>query len=156
MNSYVKILVLTILTAATVTAQNKKVKQMEKREINPWKWQDARNYVQAVEVKNPEATLYISGQTAIDSDGISSNADMRTQLKKALENLETVIREAGYEAKNIVRLNVYTTSHEEFFKEWDVLQEWTVKNGVKQTGTYLEVKYLFETLKVELETTVVR
>ena len=156
MNSFVKILVLTLLTAAPIAAQNKKVKQMEKREINPWNWQDARNYVQAVEVKNPEATLYISGQTAIDSDGISSTADMRTQLKKALENLETVIKEAGYEAKNIVRLNVYTTSHEEFFKEWDVLQDWTVKNGVKQTGTYLEVKYLFETLKVELEATVVR
>ncbi|PTS92483.1 RidA family protein [Flavobacterium sp. HMWF030] len=129
---------------------------MEKREINPWKWQDARNYAQAVEVKNPEATLYISGQTAIDSDGISSSADMRTQLKKALENLETVIKEAGYESKNILRLNVYTTSHEEFFKEWDVLQDWTIKNGVKQAGTYLEVKYLFETLKVELEATVVR
>ncbi len=156
MNSFVKILVLTILTAAPVMAQNNKVKQMEKREINPWKWQDARNYVQAVEVKNPEATLYISGQTAIDSDGISSNADMRTQLKKALENLETVIKEAGYELKNIVRLNVYTISHEEFFKEWDVLQDWTVQNEIKQAGTYLEVKYLFETLKVELEATVVR
>ena len=156
MNSFVKILVITLVTAASVTAQNKKEKHMEKREINPWKWQDARNYVQAVEIKNPEATLYISGQTAIDSDGISSNADMRTQLKKALENLETVIKEAGYEVKNIVRLNVYTTSHEEFFKEWDVLQDWTVKNGVKQAGTYLEVKYLFETLKVELEATVVR
>lgn len=156
MSSFVKILVLTLLTAGTVTAQNKKEKHMEKREINPWKWQDARNYVQAVEVKNPEATLYISGQTAIDSEGISSSADMRTQLKKALENLETVIKEAGYESKNIVRLNVYTTSHEEFFKEWDVLQDWTIKNGVKQAGTYLEVKYLFETLKVELEATVVR
>lgn len=156
MSSFVKILVLTLLTSVPVTAQNKKEKHMEKREINPWKWQDARNYVQAVEVKNPEATLYISGQTAIDSDGISSSADMRTQLKKALENLETVIKEAGYESKNIVRLNVYTTSHEEFFKEWDVLQDWTIKNGVKQAGTYLEVKYLFETLKVELEATVVR
>ena len=51
---------------------------------------------------------------------------------------------------------MYTTSHEEFFKEWDVLQDWTIKNGVKQAGTYLEVKYLFETLKVELEATVVR
>ncbi len=156
MSSFVKILVLALLTSVPVTAQNKKEKHMEKREINPWKWQDARNYVQAVEVKNPEATLYISGQTAIDSDGISSSADMRTQLKKALENLETVIKEAGYESKNIVRLNVYTTSHEEFFKEWDVLQDWTIKNGVKQAGTYLEVKYLFETLKVELEATVVR
>lgn len=43
---------------------------MEKHIINPWTWQDARNYVQAIEVKNIEGTLYVSGQTAINDDGI--------------------------------------------------------------------------------------
>ncbi|WP_293925676.1 hypothetical protein [Sphingobacterium sp. UBA6320] len=33
---------------------------------------DARNYVQAVEVKNVQSTLYVSGQIAIEDDGISS------------------------------------------------------------------------------------
>ncbi|MXO06775.1 RidA family protein [Flavobacterium sp. HBTb2-11-1] len=129
---------------------------MEKRVINPWKWQDARNYVQAVDVSNAKGTLYVSGQTAIDENGISSNADMRTQLLKTLENLEKVIRNAGYELKNIVRLNVYTTDSVSLFENFDVFQKWIQKNEIKQTSTVLEVKSLFETLKVELEATVVR
>ncbi|WDF46378.1 RidA family protein [Chryseobacterium sp. KACC 21268] len=129
---------------------------MEKRIINPWKWQDARNYAQAVEVKNVQSTLYVSGQTAIDDDGISSDADMRTQLIKTLENLEKVIHQADFELKNIVRLNVYTTEHSELFENFDVLQNWISKNGIQQATTVMEVKTLFETLKVELEATVVK
>ena len=129
---------------------------MEKRIINPWKWQDARNYAQAVEVKNVQSTLYVSGQTAIDDDGISSDADMRTQLIKTLENLEKVVRQADFELKNIVRLNVYTTAHSELFENFDVLQNWIAENGIQQATTVMEVKTLFETLKVELEATVVK
>lgn len=129
---------------------------MEKRIINPWKWQDARNYAQAVEVKNVQSTLYVSGQTAIDDYGISSDADMRTQIIKTLENLEKVIHQADFELKNIVRLNVYTTAHSELFENFDVLQNWIAENGIQQATTVVEVKTLFETLKVELESTVVK
>lgn len=129
---------------------------MEKRVINPWKWQDARNYVQAVDVSNAKGTLYVSGQTAIDDDGISSDGDMRSQLIKTLENVEKVIRDADYELKNIVRLNIYTTDSASLFENFDVLQSWIQKNEIKQSSTVLEVKSLFETLKVELEATVVK
>ncbi|WP_299434997.1 RidA family protein [uncultured Maribacter sp.] len=129
---------------------------MEKQIINPWKWQNERSYVQAIEVTKPEGTLYVSGQTAIDSDGKSSTADMKTQLIKSIDNLEKVIKEAGYECKNIVRLNIYTTSSEELFSCFDVFQNWIAKHNIKQASTLLEVKSLFETLKVELEVTVVR
>ncbi|MBZ4033721.1 RidA family protein [Flavobacterium sp. 17A] len=129
---------------------------MEKKVINPWKWQDARNYVQAVDVSNVKGTLYISGQTAIDENGVSSSADMRTQLIETLENLEKVIHDADYELKNIVRLNVYTTDSVSLFENFDVFQGWIQKNNIKQSSTVLEVKSLFETLKVELEATVVR
>ncbi len=129
---------------------------MEKRIINPWKWQDARNYAQAVEVKNIQSTLYISGQTAINDYGISSNADMRTQIPEALENLKKVIIQADFEVKNIVRLNVYTTEHEQLFKNFDVLQNWITEHEVQQATTVMEVKTLFETLKVEFEATVVK
>ena len=129
---------------------------MEKRFINPWQWQNDRNYVQAVEVKQVEATLYCAGQAAVHADGTSSNADMRTQLGIAIQSLEKVIAEAGYECKNIVRLNIYSTSTEELFTCFDVFQEWTVKQGIKQASTVFEVKTLFETLNVELEATVVK
>lgn len=145
-------LVLTVITSTQ--AQNKN--QMEKREINPWKWQDARGYAQAVEVKHVEATLYVSGQTAINAKGISSASDMETQVKEAIANLETVIEEAGFKCKNIVRLNIYTTSTEELFSCFNVFQDWINSHDIKQTSTLLEVKSLFETLKVELEATVVK
>jgi 2-iminobutanoate/2-iminopropanoate deaminase len=129
---------------------------MEKKIINPWEWQDARSYVQAVEVKNVESTLYVSGQTAINDKGESSEADMRTQLITTIENLEFVIQNANFEVKNIVRLNIYTISTSELLENFDVLQNWVEKNEIKQTTTLLEVKSLFETLKVELEATVVK
>jgi len=129
---------------------------MERKIINPWKWQDQRSYVQAVEVKNVESTLYISGQTAISDDGISSNEDMKSQLIHALKNLEKVISDAGYENKGIVRLNIYTTSTAELWPHFPVFQEWIAKHDIKQSTTMLEVKSLFETLTVELEATVVK
>ena len=129
---------------------------MEKRIINPWQWQDARGYAQAVEVKQVESTLYVSGQTAINAAGESSTADMESQLAQAIENVERVVREAGYECGNIVRLNIYTTSSEELWPHFNLFQEWVAKHGMKQATTLLEVKSLFETLKIELEATVVK
>jgi 2-iminobutanoate/2-iminopropanoate deaminase len=129
---------------------------MEKRIINPWTWQNERNYVQAVEVKNVVGTLYVSGQTAISDDGVSSTQDMKAQLIHALKNLERVITDAGYEPKGIVRLNIYTTSTAELWPHFSIFQEWITKHGIQQSLTLLEVVSLFETLKVELEATVVK
>lgn len=130
---------------------------MEKRSVDPWKWGEYTNSVQAVEVKKIEGTLYCSGQAAIDSNGQPSAADMRTQLQLTIDNLEELIRSAGYDCAGIVRLNVYTTSVQEFFSTCtDIYQEFLQKYGIKQATTLLEVKGLFATLTVELEATVVR
>jgi len=156
MNKIAKLLAVLSIITAPVWAQTQKTNKMEKRIINPWQWQDQRSYVQAVEVKHAESTLYISGQTAISAEGISSNEDMESQLTLALKNLEKVISDAGYEPKGIVRLNIYTTSTAELLPHFKILQDWVGKHGVKQATTLLEVKSLFETLKVELEATVVK
>ncbi|MBV8325195.1 RidA family protein [Chryseobacterium sp.] len=129
---------------------------MEKRTVSPWKWQDERSYSQAVEVKNAESTLYCSGQAAIDEDGTSSDKDMKSQLEQAIANLEKVIISAGYECRGIVRLNIYTTSAKELWPYFPILQEWIEENQIEQALTMLEVNGLFETLKVELEATVVK
>jgi len=130
---------------------------MEKRIINPWIWQEELSYVQAVEVKETEGTLYCAGQAAVHADGTASNADMRTQLGLAIQNLETVISEAGYECRNIVRLTIYSTSSDEFIKNcFDVFQDFVAKHGMKQVVTLLQVVALNETLNVELEATVVK
>ena len=129
---------------------------MEKRVVNPWNWQHDRSYNQAVEVKNNSGTLYVSGQTAIDDDGISSTADMKTQLELAIKNLEKVIIHAGYDCQHIVRLNVYTTNTEELWPHFNILQDWISTHKMQQANTLIEVVSLFETLTVELEATVVK
>ena len=156
MNKTAKILSVLLIITAPVWAQTQKTNKMEKRIINPWKWQDKHSFVQAVEVKHVESTLYISGQTAISAEGISSNEDMESQLTLALKNLEKVIIDAGYKPNGIVRLNIYTTSPEELGQHFKILHDWIAKYGVKQTTTVLGVKSLYETLKVELEATVVK
>lgn len=129
---------------------------MEKREINPWKWQEERSYSQAVEVKNHSSILYCSGQAAIDPNGISSNEDMESQLRLAISNLNEVITSAGYEKQGIVRLTIYTTSTRELWPLFPILQDWIAKHNIKTALTLMQVTALYETLKVELEATVVK
>jgi len=129
---------------------------MEKRIINPWTWQTERNYVQAVEVKSVQSTLYVSGQAAVNDDGTSSTGDMKSQMIHALKNLDTIISSAGYENKDIVRLTIYTTSTAELWPHFSIFQEWTTKHGVQQSLTLMEVVSLFETLKVEFEATLAK
>ena len=129
---------------------------MERKIINPWTWQNERNYVQAVEVKNVQSTLYVSGQAAVHDDGTSSTEDMQSQLIHALKNLDTVISAAGYENKDIVRLTIYTTSTAELWPHFSIFQDWTTKHNVQQSLTLMEVVSLFETLKVEFEATLAK
>ena len=130
---------------------------MQKQAFQPWKWGERTNSVQAVEIKQPEGTLYCSGQVAIDANGQPGNGDMRTQLIQTIQNLEQLISGSGYECKGIVRLNVFTTSTMEFFTTCsDVYQDFITKHGIKQATTLIEVKGLFATLTVELEATVVK
>lgn len=82
---------------------------------------------------------------------------MRSQLIQTIANLEQLVSESGYKCKNIVRLNVYTTSTQEFFTTcMDVYEPFIQKHGIQQATTLLEVKGLFATLTVEIEATVVK
>lgn len=130
---------------------------MQKTTFDPWAWGKNTNSVQAVEVKNPEGTLYCSGQVALDKNGVPSSTDMRRQLIQTIANLEQLIKESGYQNSGIVRLNIYTTSVQEFFTTcMDVYVPFIQTNGIQQATSLIEVKGLFATLTVELEATVVK
>ncbi|MET4140998.1 RidA family protein [Pedobacter sp. UYP1] len=156
MKKAIKILALLLISVLPIVAQTSKNKKMEKKVFSPWKWQDDKSYVQAVEVKNVQSTLYVSGQAAMDDQGVPSDADMKSQLIQAIQNLEKVITHAGYTFDGIVRLNIYTTSVDELWPHFSILQSWLAKNNVKQATSLIQVTRLTETLKVELEATVVK
>lgn len=128
---------------------------MQKQIINPWKWQEDRNYQQAIEIIAPQKTLYISGQAAIDENGISSNEEMIHQLISSITNLEKVLQEANYPLNSIVKLTVYTVSLDELYPHFYMIQDWIKTNQIETALTVIEVKGLFQTLKIELDATAV-
>jgi enamine deaminase RidA (YjgF/YER057c/UK114 family) len=128
---------------------------VERRAINPWRWQDQFGFVQANEVRGMERMLLCSGQAAVNAEGQPQHAgDMRAQVALALDNLETVLREAGFDWSNVVRLNYYTTDMDAFLQAGDVLGSRI--GGHQVTSTLLGVTRLaFPELLIEIEATAV-
>lgn len=128
---------------------------MEKRIINPWKWQDALGFVQANEVSGPKRTLICSGQTSVDANGAPRHAgDMAAQIGQALDNLETVLKEAGFKLSDVVRLNYYTTDVDRFVQAAAVGGRRLAQAGCRPASTLLGVARLFHpNILVEIEAT---
>jgi enamine deaminase RidA (YjgF/YER057c/UK114 family) len=123
--------------------------------INPWTWQEAFGYSQAIEVRPSTALLYCAGQAAIAPDGtVIGPGDLRTQLAASLDNLETVLAGAGRTLSDVVRLNIYTTDVDGLFANYDVLLERLAGRDVRPASTLLGVSHLaFPEMVVELEAT---
>ena len=69
---------------------------MERRAINPWTWQDQFGFVQANDLSGLNRMLLCAGQTSVDDECNPVHVgDMAGQLNKALDNLETVLGQAG-------------------------------------------------------------
>ena len=123
---------------------------------NPWQWQQNFGYSQAVSVTNNTNTLYCSGQAAMDADGRPVGGSMTEQIQLSLQNLETVIEQAGYQTRNIVRLNLYTTSIPDFFAAYGTVVSWFQSHQISPSSTLVQVTALaFPELAVEIEATVV-
>lgn len=83
---------------------------MEKTQINPWSWQDARGFSQAWKVRDPATTIYVAGQVAVDADGKPvGEGDFAAQAQQVFENLRDVLSASGASLDNIVKLTVFFT-----------------------------------------------
>jgi enamine deaminase RidA (YjgF/YER057c/UK114 family) len=130
---------------------------VERRIINPWTWQDNFGYVQANEVGGVQRTLFLAGQASVDEEGRPVHPeDMGAQLAQAMDNLETVLREAGAELSDVVRLNYYTTDVDRFFEAFGDAAGRMAGAGCRPASTLLGVQRLaFPELLVEIEATAV-
>jgi enamine deaminase RidA (YjgF/YER057c/UK114 family) len=130
---------------------------VERRIINPWEWQDAFSFVQAHEISGMQRILFCAGQTSVDDEGRPLHVgDMRAQVAQAMDNLETVLREAGLELSDVVRLNYYTTDVDRFFEVYEVVATRLAESGCRPSSTLLGVASLaFPELLVEIEATAV-
>jgi len=127
----------------------------ETRAINPWTWQDAYGFSQAVEAGAVQRTLVCSGQTSVDANGAPLHpGDMRAQLRQALDNLEQVLKAAGMELRHVVRLNYYTTNVAAYLAASDEVEARFTGISPRPAGTLLGVAALFHPdILIELEAT---
>jgi len=83
---------------------------MNKRAINPWEWQNRAGFSQAWRVDGADTLVFVSGQAPISAGGELVGADdFEAQCRQVLENLATVVGEAGATLDSIVKLTVFLT-----------------------------------------------
>ncbi len=130
---------------------------VEHRIVNPWTWQDGFGYAQAQEISGVQRTLFLAGQTSVNAEGRPVHPkDMRAQIAQAMDNLETVLREADAELSDVVRLNYYTTDVDRFFEAYDAVISRLSGAGCRPASTLLGVTRLaYPELLVEIEATAV-
>ena len=124
---------------------------------NPWTWQDPLHFAHGVEAPAGARTLFIAGQTSVDTDGRALHpGDMSAQLSRAFDNLETVLASAGMTLANLVRLNYYVTDMDAFRGARAVVAARLGSLPVKPSGCLLGVSCLAHPdLMVEIEATAV-
>jgi enamine deaminase RidA (YjgF/YER057c/UK114 family) len=128
---------------------------MKREIVNPWTWQDSRGFVQANVLSGAERLVICAGQTSVDADGNPLyGGDMRGQVAQTLDNLETVLGEAGVSLADVVRLTYYVTDLEAYVGARDVLRERLQRAGCRPAATLLRVSGLaMPELMIEIEAT---
>jgi enamine deaminase RidA (YjgF/YER057c/UK114 family) len=125
------------------------------RAINPWRWQDAYGFSQAIELTSATRWLVCSGQTSVDADGNPLHAgDMAAQLRQAFDNLELVLKGAGLTLAHVVRLNYYTTDVAAYVQASGEVARRFATGAPPPAGTLLGVAALFHPdILIEIEAT---
>ena len=86
--------------------------------------------------------LYISGQVAWDAGGnIVGKGDVRAQARQAFENLRQVLRAAGSDLKDLMKITTYITKIEDFPAVAEARSE--VFQGQLPASTLIVVRSLF-------------
>ena len=130
---------------------------MERRAINPWKWQDDYDFSHAIEVRGAQRIVFCAGQISADADGkVMHPGDMLAQFHCALDNIEAVLREAGLGLGDVVRLNYYVTDIPAFLEAVPKVGVRLKEAGCKPASTLLGVVRLAEPgWMIEVEATAV-
>ncbi len=116
---------------------------MKRTAVNPWDWSIKLGYNQAEVIEGAARQVICAGQTAVDSDGSPQHPDdMRAQISLALNNLEAVLKSAGMDLSNVVKLGIYATDVDEALKNFDLLGMRFGSHGVAPPMTLLGVTRL--------------
>ena len=104
-------------------------------------------YSQAVKAGN---FIYVSGQLPIDAKTGEMPADIKSQTKQSLENVASILAEAGATLDNVVKSTVYLADMNLFSDMNEVYGEY-FKGGIYPARACFAVKELPKKALVEIE-----
>lgn len=84
--------------------------------VNPDSWAAPKGYSNGM-LMEPGRLLFVAGQVAWDGDCQIVSSDFGAQFRQALENVVTVVREAGGTPEHIGRLTIYVTDKSLYLAE---------------------------------------
>jgi len=130
---------------------------IQNRKINPWSWQDAFGFSQAIETSGHTRVLRCAGQTSVSAEGAPMRAgDMAAQIAQALDNLETVLKAADMALSNVVDLTVYVTDMDAALQHFAVAGGRLAGAGIQPAITLIGVTRLFSPdIMIEIQATAV-
>lgn len=87
-----------------------------KRAIKPAELAEPIGFSHAWLVESgPARTLYLAGQCGYDAAGrVAEPGDLAAQMARAMDNIGVILRDAGMEFADLVQLNFYVTSRDDY------------------------------------------
>lgn len=88
---------------------------MERRQIQPEGVpRPVAEYAQGVEVRGGRI-LFIAGQVPLDPEGrLVGEGDIRAQARRVFDNIRAIVREAGGDMGDIVKLTTFLTNMDDY------------------------------------------
>jgi 2-iminobutanoate/2-iminopropanoate deaminase len=108
-------------------------------------------YSQAVEVNN---TLYISGQLPMDPETMEMPATIGEQAEQVMENIGAILKEAGYDYKDVVKSTIFLDDIKDFQKMNGIYGQYYQEDPPARSA--YEVANLPKGAKIEIETIAVK
>ena len=104
-------------------------------------------YSQAIQSGN---MIFTSGQIGIDpTTGELNNPDIETETRQVLENISSILQEAGSSLKTVVKCTVYLKDLNQFSKVNEVFSEYFSNNPPARAT--VEVSALPKNVNIEID-----
>src|SRR5277367_829756 len=122
--------------------------------IDPgWSWDDKLPYAQG---KKVGPFIYTAGQSAIESDGtIVGKGDIKAQTHKTFENIRAILRKAGADLQDIVKITTYITNEQDCFKMLEARGEVFGKNLPASTAVVVKA-LAYPEMMIEIEAVAIK
>lgn len=95
---------------------------MEMQFINPRELPKPVGFTHGIAVTQPSRMLFLAGQCGYDSQGkVVAPGDLVAQFDQALANFGPVLRDAGLDYGNIVRMDIFVLSRDDYLARLEPL-----------------------------------